>query len=404
MRFHLDKSLGILLGSGRAEGRGEDCPPFGGGQCRMRTRESRKRARLRLSDGSCFEGWSFGASRDSQAELVFTTGMVGYPQSLTDPSFHGQILVATWPLVGNYGVPAKTRDAQGILAAFESERIWASGLVVGEACPSPSHHASRMGLSAWLESEGIPGIEGIDTRALTILLREKGCIPGRIEVEDSQGLRDEAPSVAAVSTRGARVYGEGGEPRIALLDCGVKNNILRRLLAGGARVEVLPWDHGLLGLEYDALLLSNGPGDPKACSRTIGTVRMALEGDRPIFGICLGAQILALAAGSDTYRLPYGHRGQNQPCVETGTGRCYITSQNHGYAVSRESLPAGWQASFTNGNDGTVEGISCQSGPFSAVQFHPEGCPGPTDTDWLLDSFLDQARSSAQARVPRRPA
>ena len=198
-----------------------------------------------------------------------------------------------------------------------------------------------------------------------------------------------------MSRREAAVYGAGGFPRIAFLDCGAKNNILRCFLSRGVELTVLPWNASLEGLDYDGIFLSNGPGDPKACTKTIATIRRALAGDKPVFGICLGAQIMGLAAGGDTYKLPYGHRGQNQPCVDVATGRCYITSQNHGYAVRAESLPSGWELWFTNGNDGTVEGIRSTRGPFSAVQFHPEGCPGPRDTEFLFDAFLDQARERA---------
>jgi carbamoyl-phosphate synthase small subunit len=354
----------------------------------------RKRARLVLEDGTEFEGLAFGAQRGVEGEAVFTTGMTGYPQSLTDPSFFGQILVSTYPLVGNYGVPSDAVDEAGIPLHFESGRIWASGLIVSEVCEAPSHYASVRSLPAWMESQGIPGIEGIDTRALTMRLRERGVMRASIRVDGRPEPIAAASThaVAAVSRREAALFGEGGSPRIALVDCGAKNNILRCLLARGAEVRVLPWNAGLEGLHYDGVFLSNGPGDPKACTKTIATVRRALAGDAPVFGICLGAQIMALAAGADTYKLPYGHRGQNQPCVEKASGRCYVTSQNHGYAVREESLPAGWETWFTNGNDGTVVGIRSTRGPFSAVQFHPEGCPGPRDTEFLFDRFVELAR------------
>jgi carbamoyl-phosphate synthase small subunit len=362
----------------------------------------RKRARLLLEDGAEFEGWAFGAAKSIEGEVVFTTGMSGYPQSLTDPSYFGQILVNTYPLVGNYGVPDDALDDAGIPLHFESSRIWVSGLVVSEVAAVPSHHASVRSLPAWMESQGVPGIEGIDTRALTMRLRERGVMRGSIRVDGASSepapeLESAASShpVASVSRKEAAVYGAGGFPRIALLDCGAKNNILRSLLSRGAELQVLPWNASLEGREYDGVFLSNGPGDPKACTRTIATVRRALAGDKPVFGICLGAQIMALAAGGDTYKLPYGHRGQNQPCVDVSSGRCYITSQNHGYAVSADSLPGGWELWFTNGNDGTVEGIRSTRGPFSAVQFHPEGCPGPRDTEFLFDAFLAQARERA---------
>lgn len=371
----------------------------------------RKRARLLLEDGAEFEGWAFGATKGIDGEVVFTTGMSGYPQSLTDPSYYGQILVNTYPLVGNYGVPDDASDGHGISLNFESARIWASGLIVSEVSAFPSHHASVRSLPDWMESQGVLGIEGIDTRALTMRLRERGVMRGSMRVDGaSSGPAPEQESaasshpVASVSRREAAVYGAGGDPRIALLDCGAKNNILRCLLSRGVELQVLPWNASLEGRDYDGVVLSNGPGDPKVCTRTIATVRRALAEDRPVFGICLGAQIMALAAGGDTYKLPYGHRGQNQPCVDVSTGRCYITSQNHGYAVRSDSLPAGWELWFKNGNDGTVEGIRSTRGPFSAVQFHPEGCPGPRDTEFLFDAFLAQVRERARRATGRTRA
>lgn len=368
-------------------------------------------AALVLEDGSVYEGYSFGRRGSSAGEVVFSTGMTGYPQSLTDPSYRGQILVATYPLIGNYGVPVEAdskkpfMDDRGIPLCFESERVQVQGLVVSEVCTEPSHHASGATLSDWLESEGVPGIGGLDTRKLTAHLRERGTLRGKIVADGDIPLDREACAhpVSEVSPRKVRVYEAeprhgSRAPRIALLDCGVKANILRCLLDRGATVIRLPWDHDLSGIEYDGLFLSNGPGDPKACSRTIAAVRRALTRGKPIFGICLGNQILALAAGADTFKLPYGHRGQNQPCVEKGTARCYITSQNHGYAVRAETLPRGWEVWFENGNDGTVEGIRSRNGPFSAVQFHPEGCPGPRDCEYLIDGFLEEAGSAAGIR------
>jgi carbamoyl-phosphate synthase small subunit len=358
-------------------------------------------ARLVLEDGTVFEGWTFGSPKSVEGEVVFTTGMAGYPQSLTDPSYFGQILVSTYPLVGNYGVPGDETDAAGLPVHFESDRIWASGLVVSEVCREPSHYASTRSLPKWLEEQGVPGLEGIDTRALTMRLRERGVMRGTIVVPGSRAESEALThAVNAVSRPEPRVLNAGGSPRVALVDCGAKNNILRCLLARGAEVHVLPWNANLDEVEYDGIFLSNGPGDPKACTKTIATVRRALSGDRPVFGICLGAQIMGLAAGGDTYKLPYGHRGQNQPCVDKMTGRCYITSQNHGYAVRSESLPSGWEVWFENGNDGTVEGVRSTEGPFSAVQFHPEGYPGPRDTEFLFDDFLELARK----RASRKPA
>lgn len=363
-------------------------------------KSKRSAARLVLEDGAVFEGWTFGASKSVEGEVVFTTGMAGYPQSLTDPSYFGQILVSTYPLVGNYGVPGDEVDASGLPIHFESGRIWASGLVVSEVCREPSHYASKKSLPKWLEEQGVPGLEGIDTRALTMRLRERGVMRGTIVVPGSRAESEALThAVNAVSMPEPRIYNKGGGPKVALIDCGAKNNILRCLLARGAEVQVLPWNASLEGLDYDGIFLSNGPGDPKACTKTIATVRRALAGDKPVFGICLGAQIMGLAAGGDTYKLPYGHRGQNQPCIDRTTGRCYITSQNHGYAVRAESLPGGWEVWFENGNDGTVEGLRSTEGPFSAVQFHPEGYPGPRDTEFLFDDFLAQAQARAGGRA-----
>ena len=362
-------------------------------------------AKLVLEDGSEYSGWSFGKPRSQAGEVVFTTGMSGYPQSLTDPSFRGQILVSTYPLMGNYGVPVQPKtgepffDGAGLPVHFESPRIQVSAFVVSEICEEPSHFSSGASLSAWLEKNNVPGIWGIDTRALTKRLREQGVMRGKVLVEGSRDLTMDSGiilnPVAEVSPPEVKTFSPGGvknPPRIVLVDCGAKANIFRCLLARGAEIIRVPWNHDLSGLDYDGLFLSNGPGDPKDCGRTIAMVRKAFTLGKPIFGICLGNQIMALAAGADTYKLPYGHRGQNQPCVETGSGRCYITSQNHGYAVRNETLPKGWEPWFVNANDGTIEGIRSAARPFSAVQFHPEGCPGPRDTEFLIDRFLEEVR------------
>jgi carbamoyl-phosphate synthase small subunit len=344
----------------------------------------------------------------------------------------------TYPLVGNYGVPLQKKsfepffDGDGIPLHFESEKIQVSGLVVAECCEEPSHFASGASLAFWLEKNDVPGICGIDTRALTQRLREQGVMRGKIIVEGGADVTldsgDVPHPVAEVSCTGLRVYGrretvggvagassaEGGAEdarsaagaggrlppplRIALVDCGAKANILRCLLSRGAEVVRVPWNCDLAGVDYDGIFLSNGPGDPKSCGKTIATVRRAFAVGKPIFGICLGNQIMALAAGGDTYKLPYGHRAQNQPCVEVATGRCSITSQNHGYAVRAESLPASWEPWFVNANDGTVEGVRSTTGPFRAVQFHPEGCPGPRDTEYLIDEFLQECANYHSGR------
>jgi carbamoyl-phosphate synthase small subunit len=374
-----------------------------------------RQAKLVLEDGSEYPGRAFGKPRSQAGEVVFTTGMTGYPQSLTDPSFRGQILVSTYPLMGNYGVPVKPKsgepflDGQGLPVHFESGRIQISGLVVSELCEEPSHFACGSTLPAWLEKGNVPGVYGVDTRALTARLRERGVMRGKILVEGSREVTIDsgiaANPVADVSCGEVKTFSpanaeNGGQRplKIVLVDCGAKANILRCLLTRNVELIQVPWNYDVTGIDYDGLFLSNGPGDPKDCGRTIAMVRKAFNAGRPIFGICLGNQIMALAAGADTYKLPYGHRGQNQPCVETGTGRCYITSQNHGYAVRGETLPRGWEPWFTNANDGTLEGIRSTRHPFSAVQFHPEGCPGPRDTEFLFDRFIGQARDYALSR------
>ncbi|MDR0402537.1 MAG: glutamine-hydrolyzing carbamoyl-phosphate synthase small subunit [Treponema sp.] len=372
-----------------------------------------RQATLVLEDGSEFSGWAFGKARSQAGEVVFTTGMTGYPQSLTDPSFRGQILVSTYPLVGNYGVPLAKNgepffDSLGIPLHFESPKVQAAGFVVAEACEEPSHFACGATLSAWLEKNNVPGVWGIDTRSLTERLREHGVMMGKILVEGSRDVTLDSGivphPVADVSPREpgeivpADLDGADKIPVIVLVDCGAKANIIRCLLARNVKVIRVPWNYDFSGLSFDGIFLSNGPGDPKDCGKTIAMVRKAFGMGKPIFGICLGNQIMALAAGADTYKLPYGHRGQNQPCTELGAdgtpGRCYITSQNHGYAVRAETLPSGWAPWFVNGNDGTIEGIRSLKAPFSAVQFHPEGCPGPRDTEFLIDRFIEQTRGS----------
>jgi carbamoyl-phosphate synthase small subunit len=349
------------------------------------------RITLELEDGTAVEGRSFGAPRPAAGEVVFNTGMVGYPESLTDPSYRGQILVLTYPLVGNYGVPPADRE-RGILRYFESERIQVAGLVVSEHCERYSHWNAVKSLGAWLEEEGVPGVQGVDTRALTRRIRESGTMLGRIVGEGAVPFEDPNARnlVREVSVQEPVLYGEG-RPRVLAVDCGMKNNIVRCLLARGASVIRVPWDHDFNDgrLEWDGLILSNGPGDPKMCAATIAHVREAMARGRRIFGICLGNQLLALAAGADTYKLPYGHRSQNQPCTETGTKRCRITSQNHGFAVDAATLPEGWEPWFENANDGTNEGIRHARLPFMSVQFHPEASGGPTDTEYLFDLFLD---------------
>jgi carbamoyl-phosphate synthase small subunit len=348
---------------------------------------------LQLADGSVFKGSMFGAEAEASGEVVFCTGMVGYPESLTDPSYRGQILVMTWPLAGSYGVPEFLPGSRH----FESDSIQVSGLIVSSHIERYSHHTSAGSLGEWLRQEGIPALEGIDTRQLTRRLREAGTMPGRISDGDSawggSGF-DIGNPVSLVSPKEPLTLNPGGSPVIGLLDCGCKRSIRSELLDRGCRVEVLPFEHDLTGVEADGFLVSNGPGDPAALTGTIKMIRSLLGSGRnvPISGICLGCQLIALAAGGRTWKLPYGHRSQNQPVRETGTETCRITSQNHGYAVDPSSLPDGWKVWMTNLNDGTVEGIRHESRPISAVQFHPEGAPGPRDSIDIFDTFLGEVR------------
>jgi carbamoyl-phosphate synthase small subunit len=356
-------------------------------------RDGAREARLVLDDGSVFRGRWFGFRAPASGEVVFNTGMVGYPETLTDPSYRGQILVLTYPLIGNYGVPPREL-ADGLDASFESEAIQVAGLVVAEAAATYSHWSASRSLGEWLVEQAVPGLQGVDTRALTKRLRERGVMLGKL-VDDGQDIELRDPNrenlVAQVSIKEPVLYGTGRK-RVVLIDCGCKTSIIRSLLERDVSVLRVPWNHDFLGEEFDGVVISNGPGDPKQCVETIDHVRRAMERGRPILGICLGNQILALAAGADTYKLKFGHRGQNQPCGQAGTARCYITSQNHGYAVDEATLPPDWEPWFRNLNDGTNEGIRHRWRPFRSVQFHPEAAPGPVDTTFLFDEFAGALR------------
>lgn len=351
-------------------------------------------AKLVLEDGTEFRGWSFGARKSRAGEVVFNTGMVGYVESLTDPSYRGQLLVSTYPLVGNYGVPHEDQEGPfGLSTTRESYSIHAFGLVVADYSETYSHWNAHQSLGEWLESEGIPGISGIDTRALTQRLRERGSMLGKIEIEGEDEIEFDDPNqrnlVEEVSITERGVFGSG-DKKILLIDTGAKYNIIRSLAQRGATVTRVPWDADVseeLG-GYDGVMLSNGPGDPTMCDKSVELVRSALSRDIPLFGICLGNQLLSLAIGAKTYKLKYGHRGQNQPVVECGTNNCFVTSQNHGFAVDTGSLPEDWRPWFENLNDRTNEGIRHAWKPFRSVQFHPEACPGPVDTAYLFDEFL----------------
>lgn len=355
--------------------------------------------RLILDDGTVLQGESFGADTAVSGEVVFNTGMAGYVETLTDPSYKGQILVMTYPSIGNYGVPPD-RCAHAIEGPFESSRIQVQGLVVQTYSTDFSHHTAARSLGDWLRSQGVPAIHGVDTRFLTRHLRNSGTMPGML-LQDSGQYADPAHARAVemhdevfrlVAPQATKRFA-GGDRTVLLVDVGAKDNIVRSLLDRGVSVLRAPWHVDLLALwsEIDGVLIGNGPGDPADLSGlTIQVREMLRRADKPVMGICLGNQILALAAGARTYKLPYGHRGLNQPVQDLLTRRSFITSQNHGYAVDDQSLPPGWETWFVNINDGTNEGIRCRHAPFRGVQFHPEAAPGPTDTAWLFDDFINQ--------------
>ncbi|XP_016923919.3 multifunctional protein r [Drosophila suzukii] len=375
---------------------------------------------LALEDGTVMPGYSFGhVPKDTSGggvggEVVFQTGMVGYTEALTDRSYSGQILVLTYPLIGNYGVPAPDEDEHGLPLHFEWMKgvVQATALVVGEVADAAWHWRKWKTLPEWLKQHKVPGISGIDTRALTKKLREQGSMLGRIVYEKPpvEGLEKSSfidPNTRNLalecSVKERRVYGDpkGKGPRIAILDCGLKLNQLRCLLQRGASVTLLPWSARLEEEQFDALFLSNGPGDPESCDAIVQQVRKVIEeGQKPVFGICLGHQLLAKAIGCSTYKMKYGNRGHNLPCLHRGTGRCLMTSQNHGYAVDLEQLPAGWSELFVNANDGTNEGIVHATKPYFSVQFHPEHHAGPQDTEFLFDVFLESI-SQKDVTIPQ---
>ena len=356
-----------------------------------------REAKLILDDGSQFCGWSFGYEAGTTGEVVFNTAMTGYPESLTDPSYAGQILVTTYPLIGNYGVPDTGMEENGLPLFMESDRIHAKALVVADYSKTYSHWNAKESLDAWLKREGVPAITGIDTRRLTKLLREHGVMMGKIVLEDSESV---LPSedygsvnwVEKVSCTEVITYQPEGEKihRVVLVDCGVKANIIRCLIKRGIEVVRVPWDYDFNKLDFDGLFLANGPGDPERCEKTVANIRTFLNSKevRPCMGICLGNQLLAKAAGAKTYKLKYGHRSHNQPVQKVGTTQCFITSQNHGYAVDDSTLPGDWKPLFVNMNDGSNEGICHKSNPWMSAQFHPEACSGPVDTEFLFDEFV----------------
>jgi len=354
---------------------------------------------LRLANGKTFAGYSFGKYGNTSGEVVFTTGMTGYPESLTDPSYSGQILVFTYPLIGNYGIPDFNRDetAKSIQNGFESGRIQVRGIIISGYSFDYSHFDASGSLHTWLLENDIPGIYGVDTRELTKTLRTTGVMLGRITSQPDGDITEivdpnNTNLAGMVGVKEPVIYSpkKKNPKKILLIDCGVKNNIIRNFVNRGAEVIRVPHDYdpNTSQYDFDGIFVSNGPGDPKMCTASIDNLRRAFELNKPVFGICLGSQILGLSAGADTYKLKFGHRSQNQPCIELG-GHCYITSQNHGYAVDTKTLPQDWSEWFINNNDGTNEGVKHNTKPFFAVQFHPESSPGPNDTGWLFDKFID---------------
>ena len=350
---------------------------------------------LILDDGSRFHGKSFGYEKPVAGEVVFNTAMSGYPESLTDPSYAGQLMTLTYPLAGNYGVPPFTFAPDGLPVFMESERIHAEALIVSDYSGNYSHWNAVESLGNWLKREQVPGITGIDTRELTKVLREHGVMMGKIVFDDDP---DNVPQAAyagvnyvdKVSCREVIRYNTGeGRKKVLLVDCGVKANIIRCLLKRDVEVIRVPWDYDFNGLEFDGLFISNGPGDPDTCDAAVRNIRKAMQNEKlPIFGICMGNQLLSKAGGAEIYKLKYGHRGANQPVKDLLTGRDYITSQNHGYAVKNDSLPDNAVLRFINLNDGTCEGVSYQDFPGFSVQFHPEACGGPHDSEFLFREFV----------------
>lgn len=360
-----------------------------------------RKVTLQLSDGTEFHGKSFGYEQPVAGEVVFNTAMMGYPESLTDPSYAGQLLTMTFPLVGNYGVPPFTFDKQTGLPDFmESDRIYASALIVSDYSEQHSHWNAVESLGEWLQLEKVPGITGIDTRELTKVLREHGVMMGKILFDDEPNNVPEADYegvnfVDRVSVKEIVRYNEGAGRKVVLVDCGVKANIIRELIQRGVEVVRVPWNYDYTDMEFDGLFLANGPGDPDMCSEAVEIIRKQMSRSRkPICGICMGNQLLSKAAGATIYKLKYGHRGHNQPVRMVGTQKCFITSQNHGYAVDARTLDKDWEELFVNMNDASNEGIRHKENPWFSSQFHPEACSGPVDTEFMFDKFVETLKQS----------
>lgn len=361
-------------------------------------------ATLHLEDGTSIVGRSFGCHESVEGEVVFTTGMVGYTESLTDPSYQGQILTMTQPMVGNYGVPDRNKmDEFGLPAHFESKKIHTKGLIVQDYSHHYSHWNAASSLGDWLKEEGVAGLSHLDTRMLTKKIRETGALLGRIEVDTSAPAPDfsqmanpnDSHLVNEVSTKEVVVYGKGNPVKVIAIDGGMKYNIIRQLVRRGAELTVVPWNHPFASEmhKYDGLFLSNGPGDPNMCTEIINELKKVVNCPdsevKPIFGICLGNQLMGLAAGGKAEKLPFGNRGQNQPVLNHQTGECYITPQNHGFHINCDTLEPGWKTLFTNANDGSNEGIAHDTRPYFTAQFHPEASCGPSDTEFMFDTFLE---------------
>lgn len=360
-----------------------------------------RKVTLQLSDGTEFHGKSFGYEQPVAGEVVFNTAMMGYPESFTDPSYAGQLLTMTFPLVGNYGVPPFTFDKQTGLPDFmESDRIYASALIVSDYSEQYSHWNAVESLGEWLQREKVPGITGIDTRELTKVLREHGVMMGKILFDDEPNNVPEADYegvnfVDRVSVKEIVRYNEGAGRKVVLVDCGVKANIIRELIQRGVEVVRVPWNYDYTDMEFDGLFLANGPGDPDMCSEAVEIIRKQMSRSRkPICGICMGNQLLSKAAGATIYKLKYGHRGHNQPVRMVGTEKCFITSQNHGYAVDARTLDKDWEELFVNMNDASNEGIRHKENPWFSSQFHPEACSGPVDTEFMFDKFVETLKQS----------
>ncbi len=355
------------------------------------------KAAIALEDGTVVHGKGFGSEGVSSGELVFNTSMSGYQEALTDPSYAGQILLFTYPMIGNYGINSLD---------IESGKVHARACIVREACAKPEHYLSERTLSEFLEAFSVPGVYGVDTRFLTRKLRSKGVMPSAVQVYSERYLGDEAlvslardqdyasqDFVLSATSRDLTVHDVAGSSRhVALLDCGVKRNIIRSLNSRGVKVSVVPADSSfsdILALEPDGLLVSNGPGDPQRATYAIDSVRKAIDANIPVFGICLGHQILSLALRATTFKLKFGHRGSTQPVKDLDSGRVFITSQNHGFAVDASSLDgSGAYVSKLNLNDNTVEGLSSKELPVMSVQYHPEASPGPRDSSYLFNELL----------------